>query len=164
VGDTAVEKQAGHFLTPLFIWMDDSLRTSATYHPRTVSVVASQVDVTPTILAMNGLMPQVTSFLGQDVSCLLVRDCLQDNFAYLISPYGDEVVGLADQEGILLYGLRTKTLTHIDLGLGTTDITSSQTRSRIEDQYRHLQSLYLSSNALLDRNQVWSRKEIGLKR
>ena len=164
VGDTAVEKQVGHFLTPLFIWMDDSLRASAAYHPRTVSVVASQVDVTPTILAMNGLMPQVTSFLGQDVSCLLVRDCLQDNFAYLISPYGDEVVGLADQKGILLYGLRTKMLTHVDLGLGTTDITSSQTRSRIDDQYRHLQSLYLSSNALLDRNQVWSRKEIGLKR
>jgi hypothetical protein len=109
-------------------------------------------------------MPQVTAFLGQDVSCLLVRDCLQDNFAYLISPYGDEVVGLADREGILLYGLRTKTLTHVDLQLETTDLTSLQTRPRIEERYRQLQSLYVSSNALLDRNQIWSWKELGVKR
>ncbi len=162
VGDTAVEKQVGHFMTPLYIWMDNSLRTPATYRPRTVSSVASQVDVTPTILAMNGLMPSMVPFLGQDVSCLLVQDCLSDNFAYLISPYGDEVVGLADRDGVLLYGLRTKMLTHVDLRLRVSDLTSSQEGSWVEDRYRKLRSLYASSNAVLNRNQIWSRKDLGV--
>lgn len=162
-GGTAIEKQLGHFLTPLFIWLDDSLRTPATYRPRTVSAVASQVDIMPTILAMNGLTPQVAPFLGQDMSCLLVRDCLQDNVAYLISPYGDEVIGLADQKGILVYGLRTEVLTHVDLEIRNTNFNPLQTDPRLETRYRQLQSLYASSNALLDRNMIWSWKELGNK-
>ncbi len=92
-----------------------------------------------------------------------MRDCLQENFAYLISPYGDEVVGLADREGILLYGLRTKMLTHVDLRLGVPDLTSSQEGSWMEDRYRKLRSLYVSSNALLNHNQIWSKKDLGVK-
>ena len=133
VGDTAIEKQVGHFLTPLFIWIDDSLRTAGNYRPRTVSAVASQVDVTPTILAMNGLMPQAAPFVGRDISCLLVRDCVQDNFAYVISPYGDEVIGLVDEKGILLFGLRTHVLTHLDFRLIPTDLNSSQRSDQICD-------------------------------
>jgi sulfatase-like protein len=164
VGNTAIEKQVGHFLTPLFIWMDDSLRKLGTYRPRTVSAVASQIDVTPTILAMNGLMPRVAPFLGRDISCLLMEDCVADNFAYLISPYGDEVVGLADQKGILLYGLRTKALTHISLGLTPTDLAVSEISDQIDVRYRELQSLYLTSNWVLDRNLIWSWKELGGQR
>ena len=159
-GETAVEKQIGHFLTPLFMWMDDSLRTQSNYRPRAVSSIASQVDLMPTILAMNGLTPKVAPFLGRDISCLLVRDCVQDNFAYLISPYGDEVIGLADQRGILLYGLRTKLLTHVDLSLRETDPAPRETDPRFEISYRQLQGLYVSSNWLLDRNLIWSRKEL----
>jgi phosphoglycerol transferase MdoB-like AlkP superfamily enzyme len=158
VGNTSIEKQAGHFLSPLFIWIDDSLRTADNYRPRTVSAVASQVDVTPTILAMNGLMPQFAPFLGRDISCLLVMDCVQDNFAYLISPYGDEVIGLADQQGILLYGLRTKVLTHVDLRLAPTE-----TNDQIGSRYRELQSLYMITNLVLDRNLIWSWKELVVK-
>ncbi|HEY7531836.1 MAG TPA: LTA synthase family protein, partial [Nitrospiraceae bacterium] len=160
VGDTAIEKQVGHFLTPLYLWMDDSLRTPATYHPRSVTTVASQVDITPTILAMNGLMPDIAPFLGQDLSCLLVRDCIQDNFAYLISPYGDEVIGLADQKGILLYGLRTEMLTHVNLALGSLDLTPLKTDAGLEMRYRQLESLYVTSNSLLERNLIWSRKDL----
>jgi phosphoglycerol transferase MdoB-like AlkP superfamily enzyme len=162
VGHTAIEKQVGHFMTPLFIWMDDSLRTAGTYRPRTVSAIASQIDVMPTILAMNGLTPRVAPFLGRDVSCLLVRDCMEDNFAYLISPYGDEVIGLVDQKGILLYGLRTKILTQVDLHLAPIDLASSETNEWIDVRYRELQSLYLVSNLVLDRNLIWSWKELGL--
>ncbi|MGH7164828.1 MAG: LTA synthase family protein, partial [Nitrospiraceae bacterium] len=116
VGRTEVEKQAGHFTAPLFIWMDDSLRTPQTYRPRTVSGVASQVDLAPTILAMNGLTPRVSPFLGRDLSCVLIRDCLQDNVAFLSSVY-DDLIGLADRDGLLLYSLRTETLYQTDLNL-----------------------------------------------
>jgi hypothetical protein len=51
VGHTDIERKAGHFASPLFVWMDESLRSPATYRPRTVSAVASQVDVAPTLLA-----------------------------------------------------------------------------------------------------------------
>jgi phosphoglycerol transferase MdoB-like AlkP superfamily enzyme len=54
VGSSDIERKAGHFASPLFIWMDESLRTPATYRPRTVSTIASQVDVAPTLLALNG--------------------------------------------------------------------------------------------------------------
>jgi len=96
------------------------------------------------------------------VSCLLVRDCMEDNFAYLISPYGDEVIGLVDQKGILLYGLRTKILTQVDLHLAPIDLASSETNEWIDVRYRELQSLYLVSNLVLDRNLIWSWKELGL--
>jgi hypothetical protein len=162
VGETAVEKQAGHFLTPLFIWMDPSLRIRDNYHPRVVSTVASQVDLAPTILAMNGLNPRLAPFLGQDISCLLVEDCLQDNFAFLISPYGDEVIGLADRNGILLYGLRTQALTQASLGLEHMS-NPLQQDPQVRSRYRQLIGLYLSTNEVLDRNTIWSWKELGGK-
>jgi hypothetical protein len=112
---------------------------------------------------MNGLMPHVAPFLGRDISCLLVRDCLEDNFAYLISPYGDEVIGLVDQKGILLYGLRTKVLSHVDLRMAPIDVTSSQRNEELDLRYRELQSLYMISNLMLDRNLIWSWKERGAK-
>jgi hypothetical protein len=162
VGETAIEKQVGHFLTPLFVWMDPSLRTPDNYRPRTVTTVASQVDLTPTILAMNGLMPRLTPFLGQDISCLLVADCLQDNFAFLISPYGDEAIGLADRDGILLYGLRTQALTRVSLRLEQIPDPLRQD-PQVRSRDRQLMGLYISANAVLDRNMIWSWKELGSK-
>ena len=98
-----MERKAGHFASPLFIWMDESLRTPATYRPRTVSAIASQVDVAPTLLALNGILPAVGAFAGHDLTCLLVRDCLQDQVAYLTSVY-DNLVGLASPDRVVSRG------------------------------------------------------------
>ncbi|WHZ25177.1 MAG: Sulfatase [Nitrospira sp.] len=108
IGSTDVERKAGHFASPLLIWMDESLRAPATYRPRTVSTVASQVDIAPTLLALNGLLPAVAPFAGRDLTCTLVHDCLPDHVAYLTSVY-DNLVGLAGREGLLLYSFLTET-------------------------------------------------------
>lgn len=162
VGQTEVEKQAGHFLAPLFLWVDQSLRTPKTYRPRTVATVASQVDLAPTLLGMNGLTPRVAPFLGRDLSCLLVRDCEQDSFAYLTSVY-DDVIGLADRRGVLLYSLRTESLVEIDLELKQPPVMRSMKDPAVASRWRQLQALYVSSNILLDRNLIWSWKDLGAK-
>lgn len=160
VGETALEKQMGHFLTPLYLWVPPALRAQIPIRPRTVSTVASQVDVAPTILSMIGLLPQDTPFLGRDLSCLLMRDCHHDNFAFLISPYGDELIGLADHEGILMYGLRTEALTWTDLALSREQASGLQADGRLAERARRLLSLYYSTNAVLDRNKVWPPQDL----
>jgi hypothetical protein len=108
---------------------------------------------------MTGLLPVETPFLGQDLSCLLVEDCLQDNFAFLISPYGDELIGLADRGGILLYGLRTEAFTWADLTLANVQSSGLLSDQRMRERARHLLSLYHSTNAVLDRKRVWPVQE-----
>src|SRR5262249_471672 len=88
---------AGPFLPPLAIWVDPSLRSEA-YRPRAVPGLASQVDVTPTILALAGLTPRVSSFAGLDLSCALARDCLPERAVYISDVY-DNFVGIVDGEG-----------------------------------------------------------------
>jgi hypothetical protein len=161
VGKTDAEKEVGHFLTPLFVWMPDSLRTAEGYRPRTVSAVVSQVDIAPTILAMNGLTPKISPFLGRNVSCLLAGNCLPHNFAYMISPYGDELIGLADTQGLLLYSLRKGTVYQTDLELKGPVTRRAPSDPDVADKYRRLQALYLISNVLLDRNRIWSWKDLG---
>ena len=162
VGRTDTEKQVGHFTTPLFIWMDDSLRTPENYRPRTVSMIASQVDLLPTIVAMNRLEPRVSPFLGRDLSCALKVNCLQDNSAFLTSVY-DDLIGLAEPEGLLLYSLRTGAIHTIDLDLKKQSESPSMTDPSVASRYRRLLSLYISSNTLLDKNLIWSWKEFGAK-
>lgn len=96
MGKSILEQRASHFMSPLFIWMDHSLRTSETYRPRTIRTVASQVDLAPTILALTKQTPRIVPFLGRDLSCLLVTDCLQDNFSFL-SSVRHLLVGIADR-------------------------------------------------------------------
>ncbi len=160
VGRNELEQQAGHFMAPLFIWMDESLRTPETFRPRSVTAVASQVDLVPTIVAMNGLMPRVSPFLGQDLSCLLTRDCLDDNFAFLTSVY-DDLIGLADSEGLLLYSLRTEKLRGAVLNAEKEVALPSIEDPALAPRYRKLLALYVSSNVVLSRNAVWSWQEIG---
>jgi hypothetical protein len=160
VGRSELEKQAGHFTAPLFIWMDDSLRSPDRYRPRTVSAVASQVDLAPTILALNGLTPAVAPFLGRDLSCVLVIDCLAENFAFLSSVY-DDMIGLADREGILFYSLRTETLISTDLALEQYETRRTADDPAIAAKYRRLMGLYESANRLLDQNRIWSWTELG---
>jgi phosphoglycerol transferase MdoB-like AlkP superfamily enzyme len=161
VGDTDLARQAGHFTTPLLIWLDESLRTPETYRPRTVSVVASQVDVAPTILAMNGLAPRLSPFLGRDLSCLLAIDCVADYFAFLSSVY-DDLIGLAQGDQILFYSLRTERLLQSTLDL-TQPTSKSPDDPTVAPRYRRLLSLYATSNAVLERNAVWSWTELGPK-
>jgi hypothetical protein len=159
-GQSDLERQIGHFLSPLFVWMDESIRTQSTYRPHVVSTVASQVDLGPTILAMNGLVPRLWPFLGRDISCLLIRDCLADNAAYLSSVYGDELIGLADRDGLLLYSLRSARLTQTDLALERS-VVPDLSALDIAAKYRRLQALYITSNALLKQNRIWSWKYFG---
>jgi hypothetical protein len=160
VGETEFERQVGHFVTPLLIWVDPSLRNGS-YKPRTISVIASQVDLTPTILAMNRLTPRVSPFVGRDVSCLLLTDCAMDNFAYLSSVY-DDLIGLAEDNHLLVYSLRMERLVE-----GTLDLTNATPKlpndPSVSARYRRLLSLYAATNAVLDRNAVWSWTELRAK-
>lgn len=162
VGQTDLERQAGHFLSPLYIWMDESLRESIQYRPRTVTAVASQVDLLPTILALNGAMPRLSPFMGRDLSCLLVVDCLQDNVAFLSSVY-DDLIGLADRDGLLLYSLPSRTLRRADLDLREAAVPVAATNQAIVHRYRRMLALYVASNTILNQNKIWSWKEFGQK-
>jgi phosphoglycerol transferase MdoB-like AlkP superfamily enzyme len=160
-GRTTLERWSGHFTAPLFIWMDKSLRTPTNYQPRTVSMVASQVDLAPTILALAGLTPRVSPFLGRDLSCVLATDCVEDNVAFLSSVY-DDLIGLADREGLLLCSLVTHTLYETDLSLQGPVVVRPAT-ALSESRYRRLLALYVSSNTVLERNQIWSWTDLGAK-
>ena len=160
VGSTDVERKVGHFASPMLIWMDESLRTPATYRPRTVSTVASHVDVAPTLLALNGVMPAMAPFAGHDLTCLLVRDCLPDQVAYLTSVY-DNLVGLASRDGILLYSFLTESLQKTSLTFELLPEEQEGTRQLTTSRYRELLALYEVSNVALDSNRIWSWREFG---
>jgi hypothetical protein len=160
VGRTEAEHQIGRFTAPLFVWMDESLRTPTTYHPRVVSMVASQVDLTPTILALNGLTPRLAPFLGQDLSCVLAADCLQDNLAFMTN-VDDNLIVLADRAGLSFYSLRTEAFHQTDLKLAGPALRRRVTDPDIAPQYRRLLALYVSSNMLLEQNRIWSWQELG---
>jgi phosphoglycerol transferase MdoB-like AlkP superfamily enzyme len=160
VGSTEFERQVGHFASPLLIWMDDSLREKSRSRPRTVSAVASQVDLLPTILSLNGIAQRMTPSLGRDLTCLFVQDCLQDNFAFLTSMY-DDAIGFVTSEGILVYSLRTERLTKADLAFQVETDGIAPTDPLVGRRFRDLMALYQTSNAVLDQNRIWSWKEYG---
>jgi phosphoglycerol transferase MdoB-like AlkP superfamily enzyme len=162
VGQTDFERQAGHFMTPLFLWIDDSLRAPGGYQPRTVTTVASQVDVLPTILGLNGGAPRLSPMLGRDLSCLLGSDCIDNNFAFLSSVY-DDLIGLADEDGLLLYSLRSRTLRRGDLDLNEPAVVLDAANPAIANRYRRLLALYVAANTTLNHNKIWSWKEFGSK-
>ena len=140
--------------------MDESLRAPEVYRPRVVSSIASQVDLAPTILALNGLTPRISPFLGRDVSCLLITDCAQDNWAFLSSVY-DDLIGLADKDGLLLYSLRSSSLSEASLKIEAESVRHAVTDPSVAARFRRLLALYVSSNHVLDHNQIWSWKEKG---
>ena len=162
VGQTDLEKQVGHFMTPLFVWVDEALREPGSYRPRTVTTVASQVDLLPTILGLNGVNPRLSPSVGHDLSCLLLSDCVEDNMAFLSSVY-DDLIGLADREGLLLYSLRSHTLRRADLDLKEGAVPVESTDPAIARRYRRMMALYVSANTILNQNKIWSWKELGKK-
>ena len=155
---TDVERRVGHFLSPLFVWLDESLRQPTTFRPRTVSMVASQVDLLPTILSMTGLTPVLSPFIGRDVSCALVTDCQKDNVAYFTSHY-DNLIGAAEPDGIWLYSLPTGRLEQLDLPASGAPRLRAVTDPDAAPRHQRLLSLYVASNLLLERNRIWSSKE-----
>jgi phosphoglycerol transferase MdoB-like AlkP superfamily enzyme len=160
VGRNDQEKLIGHFLSPLFIWVDGSLRSASNFKPRVVGTIASQVDLMPTILAMNGLLPRVSPFLGRDVSCALTAECQESNTAFLSSAY-DDMIGFVDHEGILSYSFRTETVAQADVNLEGPPIRRLPTDRDVAARYRRMLALYVSANSLLELGRVWSWKELG---
>jgi arylsulfatase A-like enzyme len=160
VGRNDLEKQIGHFLSPLLVWVDGSLRNASNFKPRAVGAVASQVDLAPTILAMNGLLPRVSPFLGRDMSCALSAECQDDNTAFLSSAY-DDAIGFADRGGILFYSLRTETIVQAELDLEGPPVRRQPGDPGVADRYRRMLALYVSANSLIEQGRVWSWKELG---
>lgn len=156
VGFTEGERVAGHFSTPLFIWMDEALRTQLQIVPHTVTTVGSQVDIAPTILSLTGLTPNLTPFMGRDLSCLLIKNCLSDNRAYLSNMY-DDAIGLADHQGIWWYAFDTGLLNHTDLDLQAPVKHPSLDEIDAAHAYRSMIGLYLTTNTLIEHNRIWSR-------
>jgi hypothetical protein len=124
-----------------------------------VSTVASQVDLAPTILALNGLMPPRAPFVGRDLSCMLAADCLQDNLAFM-NNVDDNLIVMAERDGLSYYSLRTEAFHQIDLKLAGPAVRRRVTDPDIARQYRRLLALYISSNMLLDQNRIWSWREL----
>jgi hypothetical protein len=162
IGKTDAERQAGHFLAPMFFWVDDSLRMEGQYRPRVVGQVASQVDIAPTVLALNGLTPHLTSSVGVNLTCLLKFDCLGENRAYLSSVY-DDLIGLADQSGIWLHSFRRNQMMVVDLDLQSSFAVPAPEHPTTKEHVRAMSALYLASNTLLEHNRLWSWQALASK-
>ena len=157
---TDAENSAGHFMAPLAIWLDPSLRAPAVYRPRVVPGIASQLDLTPTILALVGLTPRVSSFAGRDVSCALATDCLPVRGVYLSSVY-EAGGGIADPDGFWFYLFHSRALQHVDLGLSTPPRRWPDDDPVAAARIERILALYVTANALIEKNTLWSWREFG---
>ena len=146
-------------MAPLMVWLDESLRLPDTFVPRKVDVIASQVDIAPTVLAMIGMGQHPSPFAGHDLSCLFVGDCLNDHTAYLTSVY-DDLIGLATKEKIWLYSFRKAQLYWTDLGARSRVVLSEDDKDK-HWEYRRMLESYVASNILLEQNRIWSGRELG---
>jgi len=120
------------------------------------------LDLAPTILALNGLTPRLSPFVGRDLSCALVDDCLQDNFAFLTSVY-DDMIGIADKDGVSVYSLRTGRFYRTDHRFEGPAVQGAVNETDGNPEYMRLLALYISSNVLLEQKRVWSWMELGGK-
>lgn len=154
------EAKRSRFTSPLYIWIDPSLRTENNYKPRVISSVASQVDITPTILTLAGLMPRIAPFVGRDLSCALTTNCLADNIAFVASAH-DDLIGIIDQDEALLYWLERDALYIDDIVLTDQDITNPNLNPQQKEKYERMLGMYASSHRLLEQNRIWSWKKFG---
>ena len=160
VGRTELENTAGHFLSPLIVWMDPALRSTAAYRPRVASTLASHVDLTPTILSLSGSTPRMSSFVGRDISCAFVADCLADRVVYLSDVY-DDGAGIVDRGGIWFYAFRSRTVEHTDVTLRQPGRRWPAADPAVADRAERILALYVTANGLIERNGLWSWKEFG---
>jgi phosphoglycerol transferase MdoB-like AlkP superfamily enzyme len=162
VGETMMEKQLGHFMAPLLIWCDESLRMETLCRPGTVHAVTSQVDVAPTILGFLGLSPRVEAFMGRDVSCEVAGPCTRPGQAFLSSVY-DDLIGWVDEQGILTYSFRTEQLFTTDIDVQQAPILHASDESTVQERLTNMLALHVASNVLLDQNRLWNWREWGAK-
>jgi Sulfatase len=153
------ENAAGHFNVPLAVWLDPSLRAPS-YRSRAAAGMVSQLDITPTILALAGLTPRVSPFGGRDVSCALATDCLSDRPAYLSEVY-EEGAGLADRDGFWFYSFSRRTLDHIDLALAGPSRRLAPDDPAAAPRIESILALYVTANTLIEQNALWSWREFG---
>jgi phosphoglycerol transferase MdoB-like AlkP superfamily enzyme len=158
IGKTADELWLGHHLTPLYVWLPSALRPAIGFRPRHVDTVASQVDLTPTILALTGLLPPVAPFVGKDLSCVLGSDCRPDNQAALLTSHS---AALARNGKILAYGLKSGLLREMDLALRHSRDVDAASAPDAAAQLRRLKALVVASALLVDQNRVWSWADLG---
>ena len=157
LGRSPDERWLGHHLSPLYIWMPPALRAAAGFRPRRVDTVASHVDLTPTILALTGLAPRVSPFMGADLSCVIVSDCRPEHHAVLFTSHS---AGLAGGGHILAYGTKTGRLREVDLALANPrDI--EQPDAREAAAIAQLKALLVTSTLLVEQNRVWSWSRFG---
>ena len=102
------------------------------------------------------------SFAGHDLSCLLVRDCLPGQVAYLTSVY-DNLVGLASAEGLLLYSFATETFQEATLNFEPMPHERTGGGQLSPSRDRELMALYEVANMALDANRLWSWREFGTR-
>jgi phosphoglycerol transferase MdoB-like AlkP superfamily enzyme len=151
---------AGHFLSPLAIWLHPSLRADAGYRPRAVPGLASQVDLTPTILGLAGLTPRLSPFMGRDISCTIARDCLPER-ALFISDVYDNFVGMVDGDGFWFYSLNYPGVEHTDLKLTGVTPRTPPADPRVAARVEQILAAYVTANTLIETNRLWSWKEFG---
>lgn len=159
-GQSDQEREVGHFMAPLFVWLDDSLHSPDTFYPHSTDVIASQVDIAPTILAMIGMEPEPTPFVGRDLSCLFAGECLDDNTAYLTSVY-DDLIGLATKDKVWLYSFRKAQLYWTDLAVRSRNVISKEDVDT-HWEYQRMLTLYVASNILLEQNRIWPGRNISM--
>jgi arylsulfatase A-like enzyme len=155
-----VENAAGHFTVPLAIWFDPSLRAPSVYRPHRAAGIVSQLDITPTILALAGLTPRVSSFGGRDVGCALTHDCLSERAAYLSEVY-EPGAGLADRDGFWFYAFARRTLDHVDLALAEPSRRLTADDPAAVARVERILALYVAANTLIEQNTLWSWREFG---
>jgi phosphoglycerol transferase MdoB-like AlkP superfamily enzyme len=153
------ERGPGHFKSPLLVWIDPSLRP-ASYRPRRVPGLASQLDLAPTILGLAGLAPRISSFAGRDLSCALATDCVPDRSVYLSNVY-DNVVGVAERDGFWFYAPDTHVVGHLQLEDTGPALQLPARDPRVAAQAERILALYVTAEALLNNNRLWSWKEFG---
>lgn len=158
-GGALAQRAAGHFMSPLALWVDASLRPPG-YRPRAVPGLASQVDLAPTILGLAGLVPRLSPFVGRDLSCALATDCLPDRVVYVSDVY-DNLVGMADRQGFWFYALDSHTIEHTDLELRAASPRRPAADPVVAEYVEHILALYVSSTLVIERNRLWSWKEFG---
>ena len=158
-GGALAQRAAGHFMSPLALWVDASLRSPG-YRPRAVPGLASQVDLTPTILGLAGLVPRLSPFVGRDLSCALATDCLPDRVVYVSDVY-DNLVGVADRQGFWFYAFDSHTVEHTDLELRAASPRRPAADPAVAERVDHILALYVSSTSVIERNRLWSWKEFG---
>ncbi|MDA0737508.1 MAG: sulfatase-like hydrolase/transferase [Nitrospirae bacterium] len=169
IGGSDPAARGSHFLVPFYIWIDPSLESDVPTRSKVISHIASQVDIGPTILAMNNLTPAMAPFLGQDLSCAFHTDCLANNIAF-VSGAHDDAIGIVNQDFMWLYRFKVKTFfrTSLDGQHPEQDPVFSELAPELSDinspLYKIRQQmfgLYVSSNVLLEEGQIWSKKEFA---